>query len=55
MYLLLMFMGWANIYSAPPTTRTHPSIFDLEKEYGNQSRVDGDQLPAGCRHPARTG
>ncbi len=36
LYLLLMFMGWANIYSAAYDP-THPSIFDLEKEYGKQA------------------
>ena len=36
LYLLLMFMGWANIYSAAYDP-THPSIFDLDKEYGKQA------------------
>ena len=34
-YLLLLFMGWANIYSA---AYTRPSeLFDTSMEYGNQS------------------
>ncbi|MEZ4808204.1 MAG: rod shape-determining protein RodA [Flavobacteriales bacterium] len=36
MYLLLMFMGWANIYSAAYDA-AHPSIFDQGKEYGKQA------------------
>ena len=36
LYLLLMFMGWANIYSAAYDPE-HASIFDLGKEYGRQA------------------
>ncbi len=36
MYLLLLFAGWANIYSAAYTPE-HPNLFDMAKEYGNQS------------------
>ena len=36
MYLLLMFMGWANIYSAAYDPE-HASIFDQSKEYGKQA------------------
>jgi rod shape determining protein RodA len=36
MYLLLLFMGWANIYSAAYSPE-HPNLFDTAKEYGNQS------------------
>jgi len=36
MYLLLMFMGWANIYSAAYDP-DHTSIFDQSKEYGKQA------------------
>lgn len=35
-YLLLLFMGWANIYSAAYTP-DHPNLFDTAREYGNQS------------------
>ena len=35
-YLALMFMGWANIYSAAYDPE-HASIFDQSKEYGKQS------------------
>lgn len=35
-YLLLLFMGWANIYSAAYEPE-HASIFDHTKEYGQQS------------------
>lgn len=35
MYLLLMFMGWANIYSAAYDPE-HASIFDQSREYGKQ-------------------
>lgn len=35
MYLLLMFMGWANIYSAAYDPE-HPSILDQSREYGKQ-------------------
>lgn len=36
LYLLLMFMGWANIYSAAYDP-AHASIFDQSKEYGKQA------------------
>ena len=36
MYLALLFMGWANIYSAAYDPE-HASIFDQSKEYGKQS------------------
>jgi rod shape determining protein RodA len=36
LYLLLLFMGWANIYSAAYDPE-HASIFDLDKEYGRQA------------------
>lgn len=36
LYLLLMFLGWANIYSAAYDP-THPWIFDQAKEYGRQA------------------
>jgi rod shape determining protein RodA len=36
MYLLLMLMGWANIYSAAYDP-DHPNLFDTSMEYGNQS------------------
>ncbi|MBK6550607.1 MAG: rod shape-determining protein RodA [Flavobacteriales bacterium] len=36
MYLLLMFMGWANIYSAAYDPE-HANIFDQSKEYGKQA------------------
>jgi rod shape determining protein RodA len=35
-YLLLLLMGWANIYSAAYTP-DHPNLFDTAREYGNQS------------------
>lgn len=35
-YLLLMLMGWANIYSAAYDP-DHPNIFDQDREYGKQS------------------
>ena len=35
-YLLLLFMGWANIYSAAYDPE-HPNLFDTRMEYGNQS------------------
>lgn len=35
-YLLLLFMGWANIYSAAYSA-DHPNLFDTSMEYGNQS------------------
>lgn len=36
MYLLLLFAGWANIYSAAYDPE-HPNLFDTKMEYGNQS------------------
>lgn len=36
MYLALLFMGWANIYSAA-FDPDHSNIFDLDKEYGKQA------------------
>ena len=36
MYLVLLFAGWANIYSAAYDP-DHASIFDLDKEYGKQA------------------
>ena len=36
MYLLLLFMGWANIYSAAYDP-DHANLFDRTKEYGGQS------------------
>jgi rod shape determining protein RodA len=36
MYLLLLFAGWANIYSAAYNPE-HPNLFDTKMEYGNQS------------------
>lgn len=35
-YLLLLFAGWANIYSAAYNP-DHPNLFDTSMEYGNQS------------------
>jgi rod shape determining protein RodA len=35
-YLLLLLMGWANIYSAAYSPE-HPNLFDTAKEYGDQS------------------
>ena len=35
-YLLLLFAGWANIYSAAYNP-DHPNLFDTKMEYGNQS------------------
>ena len=35
-YLLLLLMGWANIYSAAYNP-DHPNLFDTKMEYGNQS------------------
>lgn len=46
MYLLLMFMGWANIYSAAYDV-DHPSIFDQSKEYGKQAVWMGISLVLG--------
>ncbi len=36
MYLLLIAMGWANIYSAAYHP-DHPNLFDTAREYGAQS------------------
>src|SRR5690606_30137159 len=36
MYLLLMFMGWLNIYSASYDA-DHPYILDTSREYGKQA------------------
>ena len=36
LYLLLLFMGWANIYSAAYDPE-HPNLFDTRMEYGSQS------------------
>ncbi|MEZ4757311.1 MAG: rod shape-determining protein RodA [Flavobacteriales bacterium] len=46
LYLLLLFMGWANIYSAAYDP-AHPSIFDLDKEYGKQAVWMGISLLLG--------
>ncbi len=46
LYLLLLFMGWANIYSAA-FDAAHPSIFDLGKEYGKQAVWMGISLLLG--------
>jgi rod shape determining protein RodA len=46
MYLLLMFMGWANIYSAAYDV-DHASIFDQTKEYGKQAVWMGVSLVLG--------
>ncbi len=46
MYLLLMFMGWANIYSAAYDV-DHASIFDQSKEYGKQAVWMGISLVLG--------
>jgi len=35
-YLLLLFAGWANIYSAAYDPE-HPNLFDTKMEYGSQS------------------
>ncbi|MBX2973309.1 MAG: rod shape-determining protein RodA [Flavobacteriales bacterium] len=47
MYLLLMFMGWANIYSAAYDV-DHASIFDQSKEYGKQAVWMGISLALGA-------
>ncbi|MCB0771717.1 MAG: rod shape-determining protein RodA [Flavobacteriales bacterium] len=47
MYLLLMFMGWANIYSAAYDPE-HLSIFDQDKEYGKQAVWMGISLLLGA-------
>lgn len=46
MYLVLLFAGWANIYSAAYDP-DHASIFDLEKEYGKQAVWMGISLTLG--------
>jgi len=46
MYLALMFMGWANIYSAAYDPE-HASIFDQSKEYGKQAVWMGISLTLG--------
>lgn len=46
MYLALMFMGWANIYSAAYDP-DHASIFDQSKEYGKQAVWMGISLALG--------
>lgn len=46
MYLLLMFMGWANIYSAAYDA-DHANIFDQSKEYGKQAVWMGISLVLG--------
>lgn len=46
MYLALMFMGWANIYSAA-FDADHPSIFDQGREYGRQAVWMGISLMLG--------
>ncbi|MFN3875885.1 MAG: rod shape-determining protein RodA, partial [Flavobacteriales bacterium] len=46
MYLALMFMGWANIYSAAYDP-DHASIFDQGKEYGKQAVWMGISLALG--------
>ena len=43
MYLALMFMGWANIYSAAYDPE-YPSIFDQSREYGKQGLWIGISL-----------
>ncbi len=47
MYLALMFMGWANIYSAAYDPE-HASILDLDKEYGKQAVWMGISLTLGA-------
>ena len=47
MYLLLLFMGWANIYSAAYDA-DHTSIFDQSKEYGKQAVWMGISLVLGA-------
>ncbi|WKZ65997.1 MAG: rod shape-determining protein RodA [Flavobacteriales bacterium] len=46
-YLALMFMGWANIYSAAYDP-DQASIFDLDKEYGKQAVWMGISLTLGA-------
>ncbi|MBK8499811.1 MAG: rod shape-determining protein RodA [Flavobacteriales bacterium] len=47
MYLVLLFAGWANIYSAAYDP-DHASIFDLDKEYGKQAVWMGISLVLGA-------
>lgn len=47
MYLLLMFMGWANIYSAAYDPDV-PNIFDTSREYGKQAVWMGISLLLGA-------
>lgn len=47
MYILLMFMGWANIYAAAYDPE-HASIFDQSKEYGKQAVWMGVSLTLGA-------
>ncbi len=47
MYLLLMCMGWANIYAAAYDPE-HASIFDQSKEYGKQAVWMGISLTLGA-------
>ncbi|MBK8225618.1 MAG: rod shape-determining protein RodA [Flavobacteriales bacterium] len=47
MYLALLFMGWANIYSAAYDP-DHASIFDQSKEYGKQAVWMGISLTLGA-------
>jgi rod shape determining protein RodA len=45
-YLLLLFMGWANIHSAA-FDPDHPGLFDLDREYGKQAVWMGISLVVG--------
>src|SRR5690606_5501089 len=47
LYLALMFMGWANIYSAAYDPE-FPSMFDQSKEYGKQAVWMGISIVIGC-------
>jgi rod shape determining protein RodA len=47
MYLLLMFMGWLNIYSASYDA-DHPYILDTSREYGKQAVWMGISLVLGA-------
>ena len=47
MYLILLFAGWANIYSAAYDP-DHASIFDQSKEYGKQAVWMGISLVLGA-------
>ncbi len=47
LYLALMFMGWANIYSAS-FDPDHPGIFDTAREYGKQAVWMGVSLVLGA-------